>query len=251
MKKTCLLFGCLCGLLVPAARAQYKPDLTDHNQIINYAFGVDIVSTFKQQEFQLDSKAFLAGIADSMAGNPALTPEQKKAALDELQQFLTGKEQERRKVAATKDLKEGLSFLAANATNEGIHLKTATAPDGKPAELQYKILKSGPAGASPQKSDIVEVHYVGSLIDGHVFDSSVKRNTPATFPMTDVVPGWAEALQMMKPGDKWELFIPTSLGYGEFGPPQIPPNSTLIFQLELLSFYTPKPSTNAPATMSK
>jgi FKBP-type peptidyl-prolyl cis-trans isomerase len=86
----------------------------------------------------------------------------------------------------------------------------------------------------------VEVHYVGSLIDGTVFDSSVKRGFPATFLVTDLIPGWADALQMMKAGDKWQLFIPANLAYAEFGPPQIPPNSTLIFEVELLSFYPPK-----------
>jgi len=152
---------------------------------------------------------------------------------------------------AAKDLKESEGFMAANAKKDGVIIKDVTAPDGSSAQLQYKILKSGPAGPSPKKSDIVEVHYVGSFTDGSVFDSSVARNTPATFKVTDVIPGWTEALQMMKVGDKWELFIPPNLGYGEFGPPQIPPNSVLVFQLELLSFYTPPPVTNAPSVTGK
>ena len=112
-------------------------------------------------------------------------------------------------------------------------MAAVTAPDGTAAELQYQILKSG-SGPSPQMTDIVEVHYTGSLIDGTVFDSSLKRGTPATFGLTQVIPGWAAALQMMKKGDKWRLFIPPSLGYGEYVPYNIGPNSTLIYDVELL-----------------
>jgi len=231
--------------LASSVLAQGQINLTNHNERINYAFGMDIVSTFQEQGFDLDVKAFEAGMEDSLAGKPALTPEQKQSAIKQLATYLGAKEGERRKVIAAQDLKEAQEFLAANANKEGVKIKEVTAPDGSPAELQYKILKSGPAGPSPKKSDIVEVHYVGSFADGSVFDSSVARNTPATFRVTDVIPGWTAALQMMKVGDKWELFIPPSLGYGEFGPPQIPPNSVLVFQLELLSFYTPPAVTNA------
>lgn len=235
------------AVLGNAAAAQDKVDLTDHNQLINYAFGLDIVSTFKQQGFDLDAKAFIAGMQDSLTGNPAMSDDQKKGAIEELQHYLGEREAARRKVDAAKDLKEGEAFLGENMKKEGVQVKEFAAADGSMAQLQYKVLKAGPDGPSPKKSDIVEVHYVGSLIDGTVFDSSVKRGFPATFPLTDMIPGWADALQMMKVGDKWRLFIPTQLAYGEYGPPQIPPNSTLIFDLELLSFYTPKPNTNGPA----
>ena len=153
-----------------------------------------------------------------------------------------------RKVAAAKDLQQSEVFLADNAKKDGVKTQEVVAADGSNAELQYKILQSGPACPSPKKGDIVEVHYVGSLIDGSVFDSSIQRGFPATFGVTDVIPGWAAALQKMKVGDKWELFIPPKLAYGEFGPPQIPPNSTLIFELQLLSFYTP---TNTPVATPK
>lgn len=241
-----------CGLSTGrlTAQAQDKIDLADQKQKLNYAFGLDIVSTFQKQEFDIDIPAFIAGMQDSLAGKPALTPEQKAAALKELQVLLQAKEEARRKVAAVDNLKEGEAFLAVNAHKEGVRIMPVTAPDGSPAELQYKILKSG-TGPSPQATDVVEVHYQGTLVDGMEFDSSVRRGTPATFGLNQIIPGWREALKKMKVGDKWQLFIPPKLAYGEFGLPQIGPNSTLIYELELLSFYTPKPvtasTTNPPA----
>ena len=233
--------------------AQEKIDLADKNQRLNYAFGLDIVSTFQKQEFDIDMKAFIAGMEDSLADKPALTPEQKAAVLKELQAYVQAKAEARRKVAAVNNLKDGEAFLAANAQKEGVKILPVTAPDGAPGELQYKILKSG-TGPSPQMTDVVEVHYRGSLIDGTEFDSSIRRGTPATFGLNQVIPGWREALKTMKAGDKWQLFIPAKLAYGEYGLPQIGPNSTLIYELELLSFYTPKAvigPTNALPTLNQ
>ena len=120
----------------------------------------------------------------------------------------------------------GAAFLAANAKKDGV----VTTASG----LQYKVLKSG-AGESPKAADRVKVHYHGTLIDGTVFDSSVQRGEPAVFPVNAVIPGWVEALQLMKVGDKWQLFIPAGLAYGDRSPgPGIPPNSVLIFEVELL-----------------
>jgi FKBP-type peptidyl-prolyl cis-trans isomerase FklB len=254
MKST--LFPALTlGLLVSSALAQDKPDLTNPRQRTSYALGMDMVATLKQDEVDIDTKALAAGIADGLAGKPALTPEQQKAAMSALSKEMVAKEEAERKAAAVKNLKDGQAFLAANAKLDGVKVVDATAPDGSQAALQYQVLKSG-TGSSPKITDIVEVHYVGSLIDGTVFDSSIKRGTPATFGMTQVIPGWTAALQMMKAGDKWRLFIPPSLGYGEFGPPQIPPNSTVIYEVELLSFYTPAkagstPAANSPPTSAK
>jgi len=120
----------------------------------------------------------------------------------------------------------GATFLAENAKKEGV--KTTA------SGLQYKIIKSG-TGESPKPTDTVKVHYHGTLIDGTVFDSSVQRGQPVTFPVERVIPGWVEALQLMKVGDKWQLFIPAKLAYGDRSPgPAIPPNSVLIFEVELL-----------------
>jgi FKBP-type peptidyl-prolyl cis-trans isomerase FklB len=226
------------GLL--AVSAQEKPDLTVPNQKFNYAFGLDTITTFKQQGVEIDVNAFMQGMRDALAGKAALTPDQQKAALKELQDDLNAYADRAWKAAAIKNLKDGQVFLTANAKREGIKIKPVIAPDGSKGELQYKILKSGPAGPSPKKTDTVEVHYIGMQIDGTVVDSSVKRGVPATFGMADVIPAWAEALQMMKVGDRWQLFIPAKLGYGEVAPAHIGPNRALIYEVELLSFFTPK-----------
>jgi FKBP-type peptidyl-prolyl cis-trans isomerase len=143
----------------------------------------------------------------------------------ELQKSAMAKAEEKQIAAAEKNLKAGEAFLAANAKKEGV--KTTA------SGLQYKVIKAG-TGASPKPTDIVKVHYTGTLVDGTVFDSSVQRGEPATFPVNGVIPGWTEALQLMKVGDKWQLVIPSKLAYGEQGPRAIGPNSTLIFDVELL-----------------
>jgi len=224
------------GLLVSSAAAQDKPDLTNPKQRTSYAIGLNIGSKLKAQDLGLDARALAAGIADALGGKPALTPEQVHATLQQLQQDVEAKNAaEAAKYAdGAKNLKDGEAFLAANKTKDGIKVHPVTLPDGTTAELQYKILKSG-TGATPKKTDTVTVHYTGTLIDGTVFDSSVQRGQPATFPVGGVIPGWTEALQMMKVGDKWQLFIPAKLAYDEQSPsPKIGPNSTLIFEVELL-----------------
>jgi FKBP-type peptidyl-prolyl cis-trans isomerase FklB len=224
------------GLLVSSAAAQDKPDLTNPKQRTSYAIGLNIGSNLKAQDLGLDARAVAAGITDALGGKPALTPEQAHAALQQLQQDVEAKNAaEAAKYAdGAKNLKDGEAFLAANKTKDGVKVHPVTLPDGTTAELQYKIIKSG-TGDTPKKTDTVTVHYTGTLIDGTVFDSSVQRGQPATFPVGGVIPGWTEALQMMKVGDKWQLFIPAKLAYDEQSPsPKIGPNSTLIFEVELL-----------------
>jgi FKBP-type peptidyl-prolyl cis-trans isomerase FklB len=224
------------GLLVSSASAQDKPDLTNPKQKTSYALGVNIGSGLKAQDLDLDAKAVAAGVADGLGGKPALTPEQVRDTLTKLKQDIQAKDAaEAAKYSdGAKNLKEGLTFLAVNKTKEGVKVHKVTLPDGTTAELQYKILKSG-TGDTPRKTDTVTVNYTGTLIDGTVFDSSVQRGQPATFPVNGVIPGWTEALQMMKVGDKWQLFLPPQLAYGDQSPsPKIGPNSTLIFEVELL-----------------
>lgn len=224
------------GLFVSSAVAQDKPDLTNPKQRTSYAIGVNIGSGLKVQNLDLDSKALTAGIADTLGGKPALTQDEVHGELLKLEQDIQAKNAaEAAKYAdGAKNLKDGEAFLAANKTKDGVKVHSVTLPDGTTAELQYKILKSG-TGATPQKTDTVTVNYTGTLIDGTVFDSSVQRGQPATFPVTGVIPGWTEALQMMKVGDKWQLFLPPKLAYGEQSPTaKIGPNSTLIFEVELL-----------------
>jgi len=219
------------GLFVSSVPAQDKPDLTNPKQKTSYAIGLDIATSLKQQEIDLDVKALTTGIADGMAGKPALTEEQQKATLTELQKSLMAKAEDKYKAAADKNLKAGEDFLAANAKKDGI--KTTA------SGLQYKVIKTG-TGASPKLTDTVKVHYTGTLIDGKIFDSSVQRGEPATFTVNGVIPGWTEALQMMKVGDKWQLVIPAKLAYGQNGPGVIGPNSVLIFEVELLGIEKPE-----------
>jgi FKBP-type peptidyl-prolyl cis-trans isomerase FklB len=227
MKKQ-LISTLALGLLVSLAQAQDKPDLTNPKQRTSYAIGANIGSGLKQQhDVDFDPKALLAGMSDALAGKTVLTEAEIRDTMTTIQREMMNKMQAKQKAVADKNLKDGEDFLAANAKKEGVK----TLPSG----LQYKVIKSG-TGKSPKATDIVKVHYHGTLIDGTVFDSSVERKEPVTFSVNQVIPGWTEALQLMKEGDKWWLFIPAKLAYGERAASSvIGPNSTLIFEVELLS----------------
>jgi FKBP-type peptidyl-prolyl cis-trans isomerase FklB len=213
-------------LFVSSAQGQDKPDLTNPKQRTSYAIGLDIATNLKAREIDLDPKALASGIADALAEKPALKPDEVREVLMKLQQEMMAKGETKNKADSEKNLKAGDAFLAENGKKEGV--KTTA------SGLQYKVLKSGD-GASPKKTDSVKVHYHGTLIDGKVFDSSVQRGEPVTFQVDGVIPGWVEALQLMKVGDKWQLFIPAKLAYGERVPdPLIGPNATLVFEVELL-----------------
>ncbi len=214
-------------LLADSAMAQDKLDLKNPKQRASYSIGADIGANFKKQEIDVDAKALAAGLTDALAGKPALTEAEMREALDNLRKDLMARAETKQKAVGEKNAKEGEAFLAANAKKEGVK----TLPSG----LQYKVIKSG-AGKSPKATDTVKVHYHGTLIDGTVFDSSVERGQPTTFAVNQVIPGWTEALQLMKEGDKWQVYIPSKLAYGERGAGgKIGPNSTLIFDVELLS----------------
>ena len=155
-------------------------------------------------------------------------------------------QQEARKKTAEKNKKEGDEFLAANLKKEGVKTHTVTLPDAKTADFQYRIITEG-TGAIPKSNDVVSVNYRGTLIDGKEFDSSAKRGQPAKFAVNRVIKGWTEALQLMKVGSKWEIFIPSVLGYGDNGyGPIIEPGSTLIFEVELLGIEPPQPQATNP-----
>lgn len=237
----------ILGLPASSVLAQDKPDFTNRSQLISYALGMDIISTLKRKDVDVDTEALAAGIADMLAGKPGLTPDQQKAAMNDLAKEMTAKEAAERKVAAIQNLKDGQDFLAANAQKEGVKLIEVGTPDGSKAELQYLILQSG-TGPSPRNTDLVTVNYVGSLIDGTVFDSSLKHNSPVTLGLDQVIPGWNAALKKMKAGDKWRLFIPPALGYGSSGYLKIPPDSAIIFDLELVSFRSAPGAHPAPAS---
>ena len=224
--KSYLITTLALGLFVSSVPAQDKPDLTNPKQKNSYAVGVNIGSSLKAQDLDIDVKALTVGISDALADKPALNQQEVREILMKLQQDMIANRDAKNKAEAEKNLKAGEDFLAENAKKDGV--KTTA------SGLQYKVLKSG-TGETPKLTDTVKVHYHGTLIDGTVFDSSVQRGEPITFSVAGVIPGWTEALQLMKVGDKWQLSIPAKLAYGEQSPtPKIPSDSALIFEVELL-----------------
>jgi FKBP-type peptidyl-prolyl cis-trans isomerase len=210
--------------------------LTSDKQKFSYGVGLSIGGDMRGQLLtpdDLDLQALFRGLSDALAdGKPAISRDELKTAMSDYQAKLGPQMQERikaandkAKAAGEKNLKEGQAFLAANKTKEGV--KTTA------SGLQYKVLKSG-SGATPAMGDRATVHYKGTLLDGTVFDSSY-GGQPATFEVGRVIKGWNEALQLMKVGDKWQLFIPSELAYADQPPTaDIPPNSILLFEVELL-----------------
>ena len=236
----------------PAAKPRTQPVLTLKTQKdkASYAVGLNVGrnlgAQLHQQSVELDQAILLRGVKDALAGGKTLlTDDEVKAVLTQLQteartrqQEKMKAEQEKMKVAAEGNKKEGEEFLAANKTKEGV----VTLPSG----LQYKILTEG-TGPKPAAADTVSCNYRGTLLNGTEFDSSYKRGQPASFPVTGVIKGWTEALQLMPVGSKWQLFIPAELGYGDRGAgADIGPGATLIFEVELLSIQSKEKSEATP-----
>jgi FKBP-type peptidyl-prolyl cis-trans isomerase FklB len=217
----------IVGVLSGVAHAQSKPSLKTDKEKVSYSIGLDIGTNFKRQSVDLDSKALAAGISDGLSGaKPALGEDEVKKVLADFQQQMRTRAATMAQQAADDNKKKGEAFLVENKKQKGV----VTLPSG----LQYKILKDA-KGAKPKATDTVSTHYRGTLIDGTEFDSSIKRGQPAEFPVNQVIPGWTEALQLMPVGSKWQLFIPSDLAYGPQGAGNtIGPNSTLIFEVELL-----------------
>lgn len=215
--------------------AQDKPQLKDQKDKASYSIGYDIGATFKKQNIDLNTDALMSGLKEGLAGKEGtLSKEERDKTLEAFQKEMMEKQVAASKEAATKNAAEGEKFLAENKNKEGV--KTTA------SGLQYKVLKEG-SGPSPKETDTVVTNYKGTLLDGTEFDSSYKRNEPATFPVNRVIKGWTEALQLMKPGGKYQLFIPAALAYGERGAGRdIGPNATLIFEVELLSIKPPEPA---------
>jgi FKBP-type peptidyl-prolyl cis-trans isomerase FklB len=248
--KRFLVFTFALGILVASLPAEEALNLTNQQQRISYALGMDVVRALKVDDFNIDMNTIGVGMADMQAGKPAFTREQVKVVMKEMQDDNLARVVAKKEALGQVHLKEGTAFLEANAKKDGVKIKEVPAPDGKKAELQYKILKSGPEGGkSPKETDTVTVRYRGTLIDGtifDIFDPSVKHGDEAVFKMNDVIPGWAAALQAMKPGDKWQLFVPPSLAYADYGPPEIGMYTTLIYELELVSFAPTASTPTAP-----
>ncbi len=208
--------------------AQEKTTLKDQKEKVSYGIGVDIGRVMQKQGVAIDADLLAKGIKDAISGGKLMMSEQEiQETLTAFQKEMRAKQEAANKALGEKNKKEGEAFLAANKTKEGVK----TLPDG----LQYKILKAG-TGKKPKATDTVVTQYRGTLIDGTEFDSSYRRGQPATFRVDGVIRGWTEALQLMEEGAKWMLYIPPSLAYGDRGAgPQIGPNSTLIFEIELVS----------------
>jgi len=216
-----------------AAKSTAAPAaLTTKKDKFSYALGMNIGNglgqNLKKQSVEVDWNLVAQGMKDAAAGSKTrLTTEEAKAVLTEVQNEIGKQQQEKMQAAGAKNKSEGEAFLAANKSKEGV----VTLPSG----LQYKIMTQG-TGPKPKADDTVKCNYRGTLINGTEFDSSYKRGEPATFPVSGVIKGWTEALQLMPVGSKWQLFVPSNLAYGERGAgADIGPDATLIFEVELIS----------------
>ena len=208
--------------------ADEKLELKDQKDKESYSFGYQFGQNLKSQGVDLNLDIYTSGIRDALGGKePRMSQEEIRATIGELQKRVMAARQKELKEKAEMNLAEGKAFLDENKKKEGVK----TLPSG----LQYKVLVEG-SGKTPKATDTVTVHYRGTLINGSEFDSSYKKGQPTTFRVNGVIRGWSEALQLMKGGSKWQLFIPPELAYGEGGAGgQIPPNSALIFEVELIS----------------
>jgi FKBP-type peptidyl-prolyl cis-trans isomerase FklB len=236
MKKLSIAFSAI--LICSVALAEDKPALKDAKDKVSYSIGLDIGTTLKKQKIDINPDALSAGVRDAVTGaKPQMTDDQIKETMSTFSKDLSEKQATASREAATKNAAASEKFLADNKTKPGV--KTTA------SGLQYKVLKEG-SGPSPKETDTVVTNYRGTLIDGTEFDSSYKRNEPATFQVNRVIKGWTEALQLMKKGAKYQLFIPANLAYGPQGAgAEIGPNAALIFEVELVDI---KPSPTAAAS---
>ncbi|HEU5402360.1 MAG TPA: FKBP-type peptidyl-prolyl cis-trans isomerase [Terriglobales bacterium] len=223
-----------------AKKAPVKPALTTPRQKASYALGYNLGRNLKSQMVDVDPAIVTQAIRDAFAGTASpLSEEEIRAALNQLQQATRAKQEAMLKEMTDQNEKVGQAFLAANKSKEGV----VTLPSG----LEYKVLTAG-SGPKPTAADTVVCNYRGTLIDGKEFDSSYKRGEPATFPVSGVIKGWTEALQLMPVGSKWQLYVPANLAYGDRGAGEvIPPGSVLVFDVELLSIKPKEAAAPAPA----
>jgi FKBP-type peptidyl-prolyl cis-trans isomerase FklB len=262
--KLALIFGFGMGLLQYPAAAQEKPVVVNSatnapklspkemKENMSYAIGTDIGRNLKRGGVELDLDVLHTAMKDAVAGGTSkLTDQQIQEAIGNYRKEAMAKRQEVQKATAEKNKKEGEAFLAANKTKAGIKTMSVKLADGTTAEMQYKVITEG-TGAIPKTNETVSVNYKGTLINGKEFDSSAKHGgQPFKTPLTRVVRGWTEALQMMKVGSKWELYLPSSLAYGDNGyGPTIEPDAALVFEMELVGIEAapPPPTPAQPLT---
>ncbi|HJW38303.1 MAG TPA: FKBP-type peptidyl-prolyl cis-trans isomerase [Candidatus Udaeobacter sp.] len=225
-------------LALPLFGQEKSPQLKDQKDKVSYSIGMNIGTNLNRQKVDINPDLLAAGIKDAIAGKPQLTQDQVKEIMTQFEKDM----EQKQKAAGEKNKADGAKFLEENKKKEGV--KTTA------SGLQYKALKEG-TGSQPKGTDMVTVNYRGTLIDGTEFDSSYKRGQPATFPLNGVIKGWTEGLQLMKPGSKYQFFVPSNLAYGERSVgPDIAANATLIFEVELLEVKpppTPAPQASGPA----
>jgi len=223
-----------------AAPATSQPlVLKTDKEKLSYAIGMNIGQSMKKDSLDIDPAILSRAIKDAVTGSkPAMTEEEARTIVTAFRTEMVKKQQAEAQKAGEVNKQAGDKFLAENKTKDGV----VTLPSG----LQYKVIKQGD-GPKPTASDTVVTNYRGTLIDGKEFDSSYKRGQPATFPVGQVIKGWTEALQLMPVGSKWQLYIPSNLAYGDRGAGgDIGPNSTLVFDIELLSIEQKKPADKQP-----
>ena len=228
MKRRFAMAICAVVALSGAAFAGDAPELKGDKEKFSYSLGVNLGGNLKRESVEVDPELVVKGFKDSYGGGKTiLTEDEARQAIMDVQKTLMAKKAEAMQKLSEKNKADGEKFLAENAKKAGV--------TSLPSGLQYREITPG-KGKSPKISDNVTTHYKGTLIDGTEFDSSYKRGQPATFPVSGVISGWTEALQLMKEGAKWQLFVPSRLAYGEKGAGQaIGPNATLIFEVELIS----------------
>jgi len=215
----------------------FAVNFKNDNEKFSYIIGHQIASSLRNDELSVDKKTLVKALEEGLKGTESTISAQDSQAF--VTQFMTAQQ----KVKGDKNLKVGEEFLAKNKSAEGV----VTLPSG----LQYKVIEAG-KGSKPKSTDTVTVDYEGTLVDGKVFDSSYKRGEPVSFPVTGVIKGWTEALQLMPEGSTWNLYIPANLAYGEQAPsPAIGPNSTLVFKVHLVSVAQPKEVETAQADTKK
>lgn len=224
-------------LALPAFGQEKSPQLKDQKDKVSYSIGMNIGFNLSRQKVDINPDLIAAGIRDAIAGKPQLTSDQVKDIMAQFEKDMEAKQ----KQAGEKNKTDGAKFLEENKKKPGVR----TTASG----LEYKVEKEG-TGPQPKATDTVTVNYRGTLMDGTEFDSSYKRGQPATFPLNGVIKGWTEGLQLMKAGSKYQFFVPSNLAYGERSvSPEIGPNATLIFEVELLE--VKPPGTPAPVTAPK
>jgi len=226
LKQTILLIISSLVLFSCGDKISKSTDLKDTKQKASYSIGFRIAKDFRSNKLDVDSEIVVKGFQDGLYGKQLLTDEQINKVLMEFQREMYDKKMKEAQGLSGKNKVDADVFLAENKTKPGV--KTTA------SGLQYQVIKSG-NGPSPKATDKVKVHYIGRLLNGTEFDNSYKRNQPAVIQLNAVIKGWGEALQLMKVGDTWKLFIRPDLGYGDTGAGDvIPPGALLIFDVELL-----------------